>query len=107
MRAVCLSVHLPELVYSTAHHAGSRLAMPGLLLGAERGGMHTPHSREGGAEPARVPGDDGRDVTYKGSPVANLCGRISSFSLSLLVWWFLFFPLHPSTAGFWLPRGAR
>lgn len=33
-------------------------------------------------EPACVPKDDGRDVTYKGSPVANLCGRILSLSVS-------------------------
>lgn len=44
MRAFCLCVHLPELVYSTAHYAGSGLAAPGLLLGARRGGMRAPHS---------------------------------------------------------------
>lgn len=93
MRAVRPSVRLPELVYSAAHHAGSGLAVPGLPLGAGRGGTRAPRSREGGAEPACVPGDDGHDVTYKGSPVANLCGRIFSFSPSLLVWCFFFFPL--------------
>lgn len=88
MQAFCLSVHLPELVYSTARHAGSGLAAPGLLLGARRGGTRAPRPWEAGAEPACVPRDDGRDVTYKGSPVANLCGRISSFSICLSVWWF-------------------
>lgn len=87
MQAVCLSVHLAELVYSAAHDAGSGLAAPGLLLSARRGGMCAPRPWEAGAEPACVPRDDGRDVTYKGSPVANLCGRILSFSSCLSVWW--------------------
>lgn len=62
----------------------------------------SPRPWEAGVEPACVPRDDGRGVTYKGSPVANLCGRILCF---------LYLPLglvgffHPSTAGFWLPRG--
>lgn len=86
MRAFCLSVHLPELVYSAAHHAGSWLAAPGLLLGTRRGGMFAPRLWEAGVEPACVPSDDGHDVTYKGSPVANLCGRILSFSICLSVW---------------------
>lgn len=38
MQAVCPSVHLPELVYGTAHHAVSGLAALGLPLGAGRGG---------------------------------------------------------------------
>lgn len=64
--------------------------MLGLPLGAGQGGACAPHSQAGGTEPACVPEDDGRDVTYKGSPAANLCGRISSFSLS--VWWFFISP---------------
>lgn len=92
MRAFCLSVHLPELVYSTAQRAGSGLAVPGLLLlGARRGGTRAPRPWEAGVEPACVPRDDGRDVTYKGSPVANLCARISSFSICLSGWWFFIF----------------
>lgn len=93
MQAVCPSVHLPELVYGTGHHAGSGLAALGLPLGeGVRGGTRAPRSRAGGAEPACVPGDDGRDVTYKGFPVANLHYRISSFSLSQSGGWGFFSP---------------
>lgn len=50
-----------------------------------------------------MPGDDGRDVTYKGSPIANLCGRISSFSLS--VWWLgVFFPFIQALLDFGFPE---
>lgn len=86
MRAVCLPIHSSALVYSTTYHHGSGLATMGE-------GVHVPpHCRVGGPEPTCASGDDGHDVTYKGSPVANLCDRISSFSLSLLVWWFLSSP---------------
>lgn len=103
MRSFCLSVHLLQLVYSTAHHAGSRLAAPGLLLGARRGGTRAPRLWEAGAEPACVPRDDGRDVTYKGSPVANLCSRILSFSICLSVWW-VFFPFIQALQDFGFPE---
>lgn len=67
--------------------------------------MHPPRAWAGGAEPARVLGDDGRDVTYKGSPIANICGRISSVSLSLLVWWlFFFFPFIRALRDFGFPE---